>query len=469
MREQLKIKNLKTAEFSIDKVCKLFFYDNRVLRAINQPYVDQVQEMFKCGMMQELIEKELFINSWISDTKIDGYNLVIEHQYIEFWNYPYEWSFNMLKDAAIAVLEINNIANKYGYELFDVHAFNVVYDMSRPKYVDLGSFFLVEKANSKCWTGYLHFYNSFYIPLYLYTKGFSDLSQSIFLFNGFFNNKDFFILRYKYLGLLGFRISNLIYKLYNNSRRLAIARHFRVIEKYGKHKYIKYILKFKKIFQNRFTLKKSFKLIKQIKDSKFDSYWKDYHNNLEPEKDKRFLRILHIINTDLKDANSLIELASNQGKFANFVLEKTHINRVIATDYDKNAVDRIYLNNKDNHNILPLVYDFVRPNGRSCDLKIENRIKADIVMALAISHHLILSQEVSLKHIFKVLERLTNKYIIIEFMPLGLYSGNLENIPPVPEYYTLDWFKSSFSEYFDYCLDEEIDVNRHLFIGKIKN
>ena len=54
-------------------------------------------------------------------------------------------------------------------------------------------------------------------------------------------------------------------------------------------------------------------------------------------------------------------------------------------------------------------------------------------------------------------------------MPLGLYSGSLENTPPVPDYYTLDWFKDNFSKYFNYILDEEVEVNRHLFIAKVKD
>ena len=77
--------------------------------------------------------------------------------------------------------------------------------------------------------------------------------------------------------------------------------------------------------------------------------------------------------------------------------------------------------------------------------------------------------EVDINHIFKTLSSLTNKYVIVEFMPLGLYSGSLENIPPVPNYYTLDWFKNNFSKYFDYILDEEVEINRHLFIGILKD
>lgn len=460
---------LETINFSVDKVCTLFFYEDKVLRAINSPYEKQVLEIMNGGMMQELLDKNIFIETWFSDIKIKGYNLVLEHKKVSFWNYPYEWSFNMLKDAAETVLTTNLIANKYGYELFDVHAYNVVFDMSTPKYVDFGSFFEIDKNNDKCWSGYLNFYNSFYMPLYLYNKGYSDLSQSILLFNGFFNNKDLFNLKHKYFTFFfGSKISNLIFKGFSNVRKLAVARHFRIIEDYGNHKHINKALKVKKLFQNRYNCKRAFKLIRRIKKSNFDSYWKDYHSSINPNNEKRFVKIKDLIIEKLNDANSIIELASNQGKFAEYVLNETQINKIIATDYDKNAVDKIYIHNKENKQLIPLVYDFVRPNGRICDKKIEERIKADVVMALAVTHHLVLTQDISLQHIFKILKQLTNKYVIVEFMPLGLYSGNMDTIPVVPEYYNLDWFKKEFNNHFNCIFEQEIEINRHLFIGQTK-
>lgn len=468
VNEILKPENLKTVGFSIDKVCKLFFYNGRVLRAINKPYEAQVKEMFESGLMAALLDEKLFINSWVSDVQIEGFSLVIEHENIEYWNYPYEWSFSMLKDAAQTVLRANELANEYNFELFDVHSFNVVFDMATPKFVDLGSFFRRDPADKKSWTGYISFYNSFYVPLYLYTKGFSDLSQSIQLFNGYFNERDFFNLRYKYASFPGAWFSNLIFKGYYNARKLSNARHFRVVEKFGGHKYGKQILFLKNNFQNIFSLKRAKRKIKSLKNSTFSSYWQNYHNELDPAKDKRFQRITEIFKNELKDATSLIELASNQGKFANHILAETHINKIIATDYDKNAVDEIYKNNKGSNNILPLVYDFVRPNGRANDVGIQKRIKADVVMALAVTHHLILTQEISLKHIFTILESLTNTYVVVEFMPLGLYAGDLATTPPVPDFYTLEWFKEAFSSHFEYMLDEEVNINRHLFVGKLK-
>ena len=468
MNKKLKREELKTLEISIDQVCTLFFYGDRVIRGVHKDYIAQVKDMFSGGMLDELISKKLFVKTWISDLEIEGFDLVIEHENIKYWNYPYEWSFSMLRDAAMTVLDGNEVANKYGYELFDVHAFNVVFKMAQPIYVDFGSFIKVDERNGKSWSGFNNFYNSFYMPLYLYNKGFSDLSNSIYLHYGLFSDRDLFLLRNKHVTLLGKKLTSLIFKINNSKRRLAAARYSRVIEKYGKHKHIDKLLKFKKLFQNRYTIRHARNLIKTVSKSHIDSYWKNYHDDKNPSKDKRFLRITKIINKELADANTLIELAANQGKFADYVLENTQINRVIATDYDKNALDKIYLNNRFSEEVLPLLYDFVRPNNRTNTNKISNRINADIVMALAVTHHLILTQDISIDHIFNVLESLATKYVIIEFMPLGLYSGDMDNIPPVPEYYNLEWFKTNFSKRFDYILDEELDINRHVFVGRIK-
>ena len=141
---------------------------------------------------------------------------------------------------------------------------------------------------------------------------------------------------------------------------------------------------------------------------------------------------------------------------------------IIATDYDEEAVDTMYLNNRNSTILVPLIYDFIRPNGRIFDKPIQDRIKSDIVMALALTHHLILSQNIDIDYIFKSMRALTYKYIIIEFMPLGLYDGKLYITPKVPPYYTTQWFRDNFEKYFFLITDEQLEVNRHLFVGKTK-
>ncbi|WP_432772787.1 hypothetical protein [Francisella salimarina] len=221
------------------------------------------------------------------------------------------------------------------------------------------------------------------------------------------------------------------------------------------------------LFCNVFNSDRLKKKIAKLKNPTENSMWSNYHDNIDPSTDKRFLRIKEIID-NLKDATSITEVASNQGKFAEFIYDNTHIEKVIATDYDKEAVNIMYNNNKDRDDFLTLLIDMVRNKGRIQDQPISDRMKGDIVIALAVTHHLVLSQDIPIEYIFEAVSKLANKYVIVEFMPIGLYDGNLENIPKLPEYYNLEWFRDNFKEYFELILDEEIQLNRHVFLGKVK-
>ena len=138
---ELEIKNLKEVRISIDEMGKIYFYNNRVLRIINEEYIPIVKQMFESGFLNKLTELDLFQKTWIvDDIKISCYNFIVEHKTVKYWNYPYEWSFSMLKDAALVLLEVNNIANQFGFELIDTHFNNVVFDRTKPKFFDLGGF-----------------------------------------------------------------------------------------------------------------------------------------------------------------------------------------------------------------------------------------------------------------------------------------------------------------------------------------
>jgi len=461
----IKIKDCKTVELSVDLQSNLFFCRDRVFRAINSDYIDEVKEMFKSGFIDEVIEKKLFPKTWISEEQIENYALVIEHEYINHWNYPYEWSFSMLKDAAQTVLDINRIANKYGYEIMDGHSYNVVFNMNKPQYIDLGSF--IKKSDTKNnWSSYRIFYNHFYIPLDLWSNNYSNIARNIFLMEDDFNEIEF--LRFKYKLLNKVIKTQFIIQLINNSHRLALSSYSKINIKLKNKTFKKHIaLLLFKLLKNSYTSNRIEQKILKLHKPIEKSMWNDYHNDIIPEKNERFIRIKEIINS-LTDVTSAIELASNQGKFAKFILDNTHIKQIIATDYDKEAVDIMYINNKNSENFLPLLFDFVRTNGRKYDEHIYTRIKSDLVIALAVTHHLLLTQNISIEFIFKTMKRLTNKYIIVEFMPIGLYGGNIDTVPSLPNYYNLDWFKDNFNLHFDLILDEKLEFNRHLFVGRLK-
>jgi hypothetical protein len=85
-------------------------------------------------------------------------------------------------------------------------------------------------------------------------------------------------------------------------------------------------------------------------------------------------------------------------------------------------------------------------------------------VALAITHHLILSQRIGISKVIEILGLYTSKYIIVEFMPLGLYDGT--SAPPIPDWYNIESFSFEFSKFFTIIDIHKIDKNRILFTGK---
>ena len=93
-------------------------------------------------------------------------------------------------------------------------------------------------------------------------------------------------------------------------------------------------------------------------------------------------------------------------------------------------------------------------------------MKADVTLALALTHHLILTQKYSISQIFKKISSLSNKYVFIEFMPSGLWAGG--EATKIPEGYTLEWFRNNFKKYFNVIEEKDFGDNRYLFIWKKK-
>ena len=90
---------------------------------------------------------------------------VLEHQRLPVVSYPYEWSFGMLKDAALLQLDLTLAAIDEEMTLKDATPFNVQWIGSRPTFIDLGSFTAYEPGDP--WAGYRQFCETFLYPLFL--------------------------------------------------------------------------------------------------------------------------------------------------------------------------------------------------------------------------------------------------------------------------------------------------------------
>jgi hypothetical protein len=137
---------------------------------------------------------------------------------------------------------------------------------------------------------------------------------------------------------------------------------------------------------------------------------------------------------------------------------------VISADADEIAVDKGFRASKDE----ALGVNWVVLNPFFSELHVPEetpsaRFQSDVVIALALTHHLLLSQGLPLSWILDILSEYSRKYVFVEFMPLGLFDGN--TAPPIPSWYTVEWFQQEFEAKFLLVECVQLESNRILFIG----
>lgn len=144
------------------------------------------------------------------------------------------------------------------------------------------------------------------------------------------------------------------------------------------------------------------------------------------------------------------------------------IERAHCSDFDEVCIDDLYLQLKANPQpITPLIFNFKAPNERASERKPYDRLKSDAVIALALLHHLILREGMRIERVLTRLEQFTSRYLVVEFMPMGLWDGKTTR--PMPHWYTTDWFRSHLAHRFTILSEEVLEENRILFIAQRKD
>ena len=134
------------------------FRNNGILyRRINDCYKATFAKFIENGLYQKLLNEDLIIP-----------HKVISHDTIQpteiFISYPYEWSFEQYKDAALTTLYIQKIALSYNMSLKDATPYNIQFYNGKPVLIDTLSF---EEFSNQPWVAYNQFCKMFLAPLSL--------------------------------------------------------------------------------------------------------------------------------------------------------------------------------------------------------------------------------------------------------------------------------------------------------------
>ncbi len=177
MTIRLKSEDIRFAsKLNLDSSGRLFFWENSVYRAISPKMAPIYQELLQSDHAQRLFDLGL-VETEIAPIKLDGYDLVLKHRTVPFVSYVTEWCGAMLKDAALLTLDLNLALAKSGLGIKDAHPWNILFDGSKPRFVDFGSIIPMHPTDD--WPPLQQFIGYFYNPLRLMSVGCGDRARSL--------------------------------------------------------------------------------------------------------------------------------------------------------------------------------------------------------------------------------------------------------------------------------------------------
>ena len=146
----------------------LFQREGKLYRQINQVYREDYEALMGSGLYSALVAKgwlvahqEVDVQPYLEENAFK----VIQPEIIPFISYPYEWSFSQLRAAALRTLAVQKLALEHDMSLKDASAYNIQYASWRPVLIDSLSF---ERYNEgEPWTAYRQFCQHFLAPLAL--------------------------------------------------------------------------------------------------------------------------------------------------------------------------------------------------------------------------------------------------------------------------------------------------------------
>jgi hypothetical protein len=454
--------NLHPASFR-DPDGFVYWYKGQLYRQVNKSYERDYQLLMEGGLYKYLSEKGWLLTHEAVSENFAGspdWVLTLQPEIIPFISFPYEWSFDMLKDAALRTLDINKAAIEYGMILKDATPFNIQFYRGRPVLIDTLSFEIYDETLP--WNAYKQFCECFLFPLLLcsYTGTFSQKMLAI-LPEGIPVNTTASLLPFR----SRWNINVWLHVFLQRTIRNKAAQDTNNESSAG-----------------RFSKKKMSTLLNGlytfIAGLRFHNkqVWDDYYDatisgdGYLNEKKEAVITLL-----DNLKIETAFDIGANDGFFSSIVAKKARV--VIAADITANCINQLYLAQKNEPltNILPLVLDIANPSpaigfGNKERPAFLERIKADMVLALAVIHHLHFSNNLPLHIQAFFFSTLCYKYLLIEFIPaedekVNIITGR-KGIVGHP--YNKDIFETAFSAFFTVHRSQELKNGRIVYLMENK-
>jgi hypothetical protein len=381
----------------------------------------------------------------------EGAAVVLRHERIPFVSYPYEWTFGMLRDAAILHLDLIDGALGEGMTLKDASPYNVQWRGATPVFTDIGSFEVLRRDEP--WVGYRQFCTLFLYPLML--QAFRGVPFQPWL-------------RGSLEGITPAQMAGLLTGRDRFRRGVLthVALHARLERKHASdsRREIRKDLRaagFKPEIV-RANVRRMRKLVERLRWTPGETAWTGYGADRGYADEDRAAKDRFVREPASARRQRLAwDIGTNDGAFARLVAP--HAECVVAMDFDQETVEHLYraLREEGERTILPLVVDALDPSPargwRGAERgTLEQRGAPDLTLALALVHHLSITGNVPLDDVVDWLAGLGGA-LVVEFptrddpMVQRLLDAKEDGAHPD---YDL--------ERFERALGERLDVQRRL-------
>ncbi len=410
----------------IDPNGRVFEWKGELYRSLSSGNATFYKDLFGKGIIPALVRDGLVVDSEQTPLSLHAGDLVLRHRKIPVVSYCFEWPAGMLKEAALLTIELCIRLGDWNLTLQDGHPWNILYEGTKPIFIDLGS--IVPVRDDILWSPYQQFCNFFLFPLYLYSVGQDRLTRWLLhdYVEGITDSDLLTGLPASYKlrhprRILNLKMTKFLARIMNNLtlevQKKIWAFSSKVHASVGSSKVRR------RFFEGLHAE------VEKVKLSGGDNHWRRYYDNPSMAESTSELpagewqakkEIVTRLLGELRP-RSVLDLGCNTGFYSR--LAASVAARVIACDKDPECVEQCFTEAKrESSDVLPLVVNGFNPppsygwGAKKCPSAI-NRFQSELVLALALIHHVVAHQRMDLERLVEICCEYSSRWLLIEYVP----------------------------------------------------
>ena len=384
---------------------------DRAVRTIRPEFREPVFEFLSSNFYRRAVERGDMVVSDVEDNA-DGLRLI--HPRVRIVTYPWEWTASQWLAAAELTLRLCDEALDDGWILKDATPLNVLFEGARPVMVDVLSFERRDPGSS-LWLAYGQYVRTFLLPLLMKKMMQWPLELTVFKRDGYEPAELYAAMRWAQrispAALMPVTIPALLDRRKGAEKGVRKAQPVRDAE-LTLHTLKRTVAGLRK--RTRAAMPKS-----------ANSEWAEYtssqshYSAAESEQKRAWIRGV----LDELRPTTVLDVGANTGEFS--AMAAVCGAEVVALERDADAAERIArMSAAKGLKIQTIHADLARPtpavgweNRESSALLPRLEGQFEVVMLLAVVHHLLLLEQIPLRAIVELCHRLTKRFVVLEWVP----------------------------------------------------